>query len=322
MDRPPSTTSTRAGSIVLPVLKRASCEAYCHAARQAQANEFWWYFNGLAPYRRCSRPFADQSGRWWYRVKPAFAWPVDFFVPVIEPPRGRAFRSLLGWQYPTPEPQADSYVAMNVIAELRGYSLDRVAENKRRAIRKGQRELEIVALSPDDSSTAQAAHEIWVSHTQRTGWNSPMTPQRFAASWAELAQWPGTTVLAARAASGLMCAWLIARWIDDVMYIDTLASHTDRLESRPNDFIVYSCVLAAAQQGAARAHYSLKSSITSLEAFKQSLGFETVAFPARLHLRFPVRMGLRFLRPRLYARLRGMQPYETTMTIDASCGGE
>jgi hypothetical protein len=301
----PSDVSTTNAEFNLPTIHRTSCADYCNAARQARHNEFWWYFNGLAPYRGFSKPFHDGAGRWWYRVKPAFAWPVDFFQPLSVEPSGRGFRRLLGWQYPVAEGRHNSTVHMNVILDLTGYAMSSVEDSKRRAIRKGMRALEVVALKPDELASASAAHEVWKSHTQRTGWNSALSLDRFAASWVELGQWPGTTVLAARAKGGPICAWLIARWIDDAVYFDTLASHTDRLEDRPNDLIAFSCLKAAAEQGAKRAHYSLKSNIPSLEAFKQSLGFEAKAFPAHLRLRYPVRIGLHLLRPRLYARLRG-----------------
>jgi hypothetical protein len=286
---------------------------------RARHNEFWWYFNGIAPYRGFSKPSCDLMGRWWYSVKPAFAWPVDFFQPLAGPPRGRMFRRLLGWQYPVADGRQNSAVHMNVILDLSGYGINSVEESKRRAIRKGMRALEVVALQPNDAATASDAYEVWKSHTQRTGWNSAMLPERFAASWAELAHWPGTTVLAARAKGGPVCAWLVARWIDDTVFVDTLASHSQRLQDRPNDLIAFSCLKAASEQGARHAHYSLKSNIASLEAFKQSLGFVATAFPAHLQLRFPVRVGLRALRPKLYARLIGQEsPVATTPTSRSS----
>lgn len=300
---------------IVPTINRTSSAEYCNEAQRVRHNEIWWYFNGLAPYRGFSRPFPDGDGRWWYRVKPAFAWPIDFFMPVTRPPKGGSFRRLLGWQYPVADDRGNSTVHMNVIHDLSGYELTRVDENKRRAIRKGMRSLEVVVLNPDDPVVAREAHEVWKSHTLRTGWNSALSAERFTASWAELAQWPGTTVLAARAQGGPICAWLIARWIDDVVYVDTLASHTDRLENRPNDLIAFTCLKAAAQRGAARAHYSLRSNIPSLESFKQSLGFVATAFPASLCLRYPVRAALRLFRPELLSRLRGDVQTEDSSTL-------
>ncbi len=291
-----------------PIALAQTTEAeYCRAALSCRRNEFWWYFNGLAPYPRFSKPLHDGDGRWWYRVKPGFAWPVDFFSPFQKAPKGLSTRPLLGWQWPVPPQRANASVCMNVIRDLSNYGMPAVAENKRRAIRKGLRELEVFTLDPGDGRICDEACEVWNSHVTRTGWNRCMTAGRFSESWKELGKWPGTTVVAVRPKAGdpRMCAWLIVRVIDGTVYVDTLASHTDRLESRPNDTIVFSCLYAAQAQGILRAHYSLKSDISSLEAFKQSLGLEAYAFPARLRLRRPVGIALRLLRPGIYRRLRG-----------------
>jgi hypothetical protein len=276
---------------------------------QAVHNEFWWYFNGLAPWRGFSRPFVDDTGRWWYRVKPGFAWPVNFFDALKQQPTGREFRSLLGWQYPVEqEDAADSAVRMNVIERLDEYEIRSLPDAKRRAIRRGVRNLEVVVIDSADKATAIAAHEVWKSHVSRTGWNAPLSKDRFLYSWEELSRWPGTTVLAARVPSTrLICAWMIARVVDEVIYIDTLASHTDRLEHRPNDFIAFAALTAAKLQGTRRAHYSLASNKSSLETFKQSLGFEARAFPSRLHLRPGIGLALRLLRPGAYRRLLGLE---------------
>lgn len=288
-------------------LQKATAEEYCNSALQAQHNEFWWYFNGLAPYRRFSKPFRDGDGRWWYRVKPGFAWPLDFFTSYSKRPSGLSTHLLLGWQWPVAPREANSKVWMNVIHDLSDYGLGAVAESKRRAVRKGLRKLEVFAVDPGDAQICAEACEVWNSHVTRTGWNQCMTPARFTESWQELKDWLGTTVLAVRAKDGdqRMCAWLIARVIGETVYVDTLASHTERMDSRPNDTIVFACLCAAQAQGVRRAHYSLKSDISSLESFKQSLGFEAYPFPARLRLRFPVGPALRLLRPKIYRRLCG-----------------
>jgi hypothetical protein len=288
----------------LPALARCTEAEYCRAAAAAGHNEFWWYFNGAAPYRGYSRPF-EADGRWWFRVKPGFAWPVDFFRTLDGSPRQVARRALLGWQWPVSPEQANSAVAMNVIHDLTSYGIGSVASAKRRAVRKGLKNLRIGPAAAGDPALAREACEVWNSHVARTGWNQPMDAGRFAASWAELANWPGTTVLAARGGDGLLCAWLIARCIDDVVYIDTIASHSDRREDRPNDAMIYLALTAASKAGLRRAHYSLQSSIASLEEFKQSLGFVAHRFAARLRLRWPVGPALRLLRPRIYRRLHG-----------------
>lgn len=288
-------------------LARASEADYCRFAARARCNEFWWYFNGVAPFRGYSRPFADRGGRWWYRVKPGFAWPVDFFKPFAADYCSPGKLGLLGWQFPVDEGRADSRVWMNVIHDLPHYGIDKVAENKRRAVRKGLRQLHVTLADPRDASLCREACEVWNSHVARTGWNKPFDAAKFQRTWAELADWPGTSVLTARPRSGdeKLAAWLIARTIDDTVFVDTLASHTDRLADRPNDAIVYSALTSAQALGVAHAHYSLKSDVTSLEEFKTSLGFVAHPFSASLRMRAPVRMALRMVAPKLLQRLNG-----------------
>lgn len=304
-------SGSREGEIAESTLQlpQASMAEYCRAAQRARHNEIWWYFNGLSTRQGFSHPFEDADGRWWYCVKPLFAWPVDYFVPAEGKPRGLALRKLLGWQWPVRE-RGNSRVWMNVIHDLRDYGIESVASNKRRAVRKGLRELLIERLDPSNPATCEEARVVWNSHVERTGWNRAFEAERFRATWADLATWPGTAVLGARdpGRERCLCAWLIARVIDRVIYVDTLASHSDRLAHRPNDAIVFTALVSARAAGVQRAHYSMKSNISSLEAFKESLGFQPWGFPSQLHLRPLVGPAIRLAAPRIYQRLLGALP--------------
>ncbi|MBK8916198.1 MAG: hypothetical protein IPM64_16655 [Phycisphaerales bacterium] len=292
-------------------LARCDEDAYARSASQLRHGELWWYVGGLVR-RGTTRPFRDSSGRWWYAIKPGFIWPVNFFASLPPDAASLGWRPILGAQWPVEPQHANSRVWMNVARDIGGYGLSRVDSDKRRAVRKGLRGLSILPCDPADAQVAAEAREVWNSHVQRTGWNRPYEPAEFTASWSELARMPGTTVLAARdRATGTLCAWLIVRAIDDVAYMDTLASHTERLEHRPNDAIVFAAVASAAAAGVRHAHYSLRSSIASLEAFKRSLGFEPTAFPTRLRLRWAVRRVLAWKKPHLLRRLEGGENWNT-----------
>lgn len=288
-------------------LQATNVEWYCRTARRVRHNEIWWYYNGLVKPRGLWRPFQAGDGRWWYHVKPGFAWPLDYFDPIESGQHASPKSLLLGWQYPVPAGCEDSHVWLNVIRDLSGYDLSRVIAAKRRAIRKGFRSLDIRVSNPADAALAAQACVVWNSHVERTGWNRQMSQRDFVTSWRELAEWPGTTVLTARDAAhgNELCAWLIARVIDDTVFIDTIASHSDRLSNRPNDAIIFHCLASASRMGVRRAHYSLKSKLQTLEAFKESLGFEACPFPSRLHLRRPIGAVLRRTRPDIFKRLKG-----------------
>ena len=286
---------------------RTSEPEYCRFAQQARRSEFWWYFTPAAPYRGFSRPFLTPDDRGWYCVKPGFAWPIDFFRPYTAPPLRIPRTTLLGAQWPVRRAdESNSSVWLNVIYDLTTYGFESIDPDKRRAIRKGQKNLELRVVSPRERDVFDAALDVWNSHVARTEWNRPLNPAPFSESWRELADWPGTSVWASYdRARGQMCSWLIGRIINDVAYVDTIASHSERLANRPNDTLIFEFLAAAAHSGARRAHYSMCSAIEPLEKFKQSLGFSAQAFSAHLELRWPVEFALRGWAPRLLRRLHG-----------------
>jgi len=294
-------------------LERTTAGEYCRAVQRATQVEFWWYMGGLVGKRNRWKPFEDSSGRWWWHVKPRFAWPVDFFSPIPDAASVHPSSGLLGWQHSVQPHEANSHVRLNVIQDLSGYKLEAIEGKKRRwTIRKALRELDYAVCDATDADVASQACEVWNSHVQRTGWNKPMTTDEFRRSWHELAAMPGTTVITARdRQSHALCAWLIGRVIDGTAFIDTLTSHTDRVAGGPNDGLVFLYLISAAAMGIRHAHYGLHSKIESLESFKKGLGFTPHAFPTRLHLRFPVGPLLRILRPRDYKRLLGDENWST-----------
>ena len=148
---------------------------------------------------------------------------------------------------------------------------------------------------------------VWNSHVRRTSWNRQCEHTTFTQWWRPLADMAGTNVLGARdKQTGILCAWLIARIVEGTVYVDTIASHTDRLDQRPNDTLIFMLLYNAAQiDGVKHAHYFLKSDLETLEKFKQSLGFDSSGITSRLHVNALVGAGLRLLRPAMWQRLRG-----------------
>lgn len=288
-------------------LNTATAAEYCRAALSMQHNEFWWYLNGTAAIRGYSAPFTDRGGRWWYQIKPGFAYPVDFFSPFDTAPRIAWSKAPLGFQYPVAHRSSNSFVFANVIGNLRNYGLSMLPGSKQRAVRRGMRCLAVGVVNPVDPIVAEEARQVWNKHVQRTGWNTPMQTQRFAAAWGELAQWPGTTVIAVReiGSVGALCSWLIVRTIAGTIYLDTLVSDSDYWSRRPNDTIIFTTLQAAARVGITQAHFSLKSALPGVERFKASLGFAGHPFPTHLSLRWPVGTVLRNAFPKYYRRLQG-----------------
>lgn len=291
-------------------LRPASASEYCRSVLSIRAAETWWWMQGLAPYRGFSRPFRDRDGDWWWGAKPQFAWKMDFFHPLERVPRLPRFKRLLGCQYPAADQLVNSLVHINIIRQLEGYDLDRVASQKRRAIRKGLKHLDIVALDPCDPQIVEQARVVWNSHVERTGWNRKFDGGAFANHWRPLADMAATCVIGARTRqTGALCAWLIARVVEGTVYIDTIASHTERLEHRPNDTLIFTVLYNGARSGGVRhANYFLRSALAPLEKFKQSLGFDSSGVPARTEINLLAAFAIRHLKPALWRRLHGNWP--------------
>lgn len=304
--------SNTAAAMDIPriALKPTSTSDYCESVLSIRGMETWWWLHGLAPYRGYSRPFRDRDGHWWWRAKPQFAWTMDFLQPLERAPRLPKFKRLLGYQYPVEGKLANSLVHFNIIHHLEGYDLERVASQKRRAIRKGLKQLNIVALDPCDPQDAQQANEVWNSHVERTGWNSAFDGRAFAEHWRPLADMAATNVVGARdKQTGVLCAWLITRTVGGTVYVDTIASHTQRLEHRPNDTLIFSMLYNAARsEGVRHANYSLRSDLAPLEKFKQSLGFESGGLPACVQVNWLAALALRQFKPAIWRRLHGDWP--------------
>lgn len=304
--------SDKAPAIEVPriTLRPASASEYCESVLSIGSLETWWWQQGLAPYRGFSRPFRDRDGEWWWHIKPQFAWKMDFFQPLERVPRLPRFQRLLGCQYPVVDQLANSLAHFNMIHQLEGYGLERVASQKRRAIRKGLKHLDIVALDPCHPQTVEQAGVVWNSHVERTGWNSPFDGRTFANHWRPLADMAATCIIGARdKQTGVLCAWLIARAVAGTVYIDTIASHTERLDHRPNDTMIF-CLLhnAARTGGVQHANYFLRSDLAPLEKFKQSLGFDSSGVPARVEVNLLTAFALRHLKPAVWQRLHGDWP--------------
>jgi len=291
-------------------LNAATARDYCQSVLATPRAESFWFLTGLAPYRGFSRPFCDRQDRWWWKAKPQFAWPLDFFTPFVQRPTFPPGKCMLGCQYPVAEHDANSRVNFNVIADLADYDLPRVASSKRRAVRKGLKNLEIGLLDPTDDPSTEEARVVWNSHVERTGWNTRFESAAFRERWRPLADHAGTVILSAREReNGLLCAWVVGRLVEGCAWVDTIASHSDRLAHRPNDTLIFVLLYNAARTaGIHHANYFLRSALEPLERFKQSMGFRSDGLAARLRVNPLVALGLRILRPAVWRRLHGDQP--------------
>ena len=287
-------------------LRQATVEEYCVSLRNAKQNGFWWYQFAAPLFGRYSRPFKHQ-GHWWFQVRPGLCWSAEGTTCIDAGIRPPIAKSYLGYQVPHDAQGSNSSLVFNVIEELQSYSEADLHESKPRAIKKAYNATVVDNMCEMSSKDMAEACDVWNSLVTRTKWKKLLQHKQFEESWEELGQLPGTSILSCRdKSSGRMIGWMICKTIGNTAYVDTIASHTDGLAMRPNDILLYSFLRSAQRNsGVTIAHYSLKSFVTTLETFKQSMGFKPIAFPCFTVLRPIVKQLLPLLYPRAYRRMYG-----------------
>lgn len=290
-------------------LRRCSVDEHAEALRAARRLPFWWYQGTSRVLGNYSVPFQDGSGIWWYQVKPGLCWPVDFLRPLPPGSPGPALsRSFVGFQHVVPETsQADSSLVINAIFDLGSYGAARVGSTRRSAIRRGLRDCELTLLTAEDAGTFDECRLVWNDATVRTGWKRPQTQAQFAASWRQLIDLAGVSIIVGRdRRTGAVAGFLISKIVGDTAYLDTTASLTSMLQTNVSSALMYGFLAnAAGIQGVDKAHSAIKSYVASLEEFKTSFGFVPHRFDARTRLRPGVGPALRLLVRDRYDRMMG-----------------
>lgn len=290
-------------------LRFADVDEYCLSIRRFNNyTGFWWYIKRHPILGNFSVPFQDINGIWWYQVKPGFCWPVEILKPYEATIRPPLIRSFLGFQFVTERrTNSNSTLNINVIENLKAYDQSWIYKNKRRTVKKGSRCCDVLLLSDYERNIFIEALAAWNDLVSRTGWKRKLDLKRFEASWKELLDSPGTSILVAIDRDlGRLAGWLIVRIFGDTAYIDTIASNSFLLNSAPNDILIYTFLRNAQEiPQVTKAYYTIKSMVQPLERFKTSLGFKPWAFPSRLCLRPGFSVLLKRLFSKRYQRLTG-----------------
>ncbi len=288
-------------------LKHCTTDEYCRALVAEGDLPFWWQHE-TPPDRNYAVPFQDTLGTWWYQVRPGYAWPADAVEAVPSPGRKLPYKkTYLAYQHVVPEAErSNGALVVNMILDLPAYGARSIGD-KRRAVRKGLKCCEVIAVETIDDRRMPGALKCWNDLVSRTGWRTLRDEAYIRRTWERIIAMPGTTILLAiDREKDDVAGFLIIRTFGRTSYVDTIASNSDLLDSRPNDILMWTMLRNAQRiDGVTRAHYSIKSDVEALEKFKQSIGFEPVRFPAMLHARPGMMTALRLLKPATYRRLTG-----------------
>ena len=290
-------------------LRACSVVEHCEALKRLKRLPFWWYQGTSKIFGNFSVPFRDKMGNWWYQVKPGLCWPVET-LKTIEPSRAcPAFtKAYFGYQHlVADESEANSRLVLNIISDLTDYEPEKLKSKRRNKIRNGLKNCTLELLETYNKETFDECRATWDSLSIRTGWKEPAKERTFDEQWRMLLDCPGVSIIIAREkTSGEIAGFMLTKVIGDTAYSDTIASHTDMLQTRVNDALRYSFLANAKKlPGIKKAYSAIKSSLKGLEKFKVELGYEPYRFPANTHLRAGLESVLRLFFPDKYNRMIG-----------------
>jgi len=290
-------------------LNACSVDEHCEALLRIRRLPFWWYQGTSKIFGNFSVPFRDKMGNWWYQVKPGLCWPVET-LKTIEPSRAcPAFtKAYFGYQHlVADESEANSRLVLNTIFDLTDYGPEKLKSKRRNKIRNGLKNCTLELLETYNKEMFDECRATWDSLSIRTGWKELAKERTFDEQWRMLLDCPGVSIIIAREkTSGKIAGFILTKIIGDTAYSDTIASHTDMLQTRVNDALRYSFLANAKKlPGIKKAYSAIKSSLKGLEKFKEELGYEPYRFPANTHLRAGLETALRLFFPDKYNRMIG-----------------
>ena len=296
--------------IAAPTLRLGHCSVEEHARSLCELRRlpFWWYLGTHRLLGNFSLPFQDGDGNWWYQVKPGLCWAADCFRPLSSALRLPFHKAYLGFQCVVGgEEAANSHLVINAILDLGVYGVNVIAAIRRAGVRAGFRRCELSVLDAGDRRTILGCLTAWNDLSTRTGWKHVLEEREFVESWRLLLGCPGESVIVGKNRdTGEVAGFLIGKIIGDTAYVDTIASRTSEMQSHINDALVYGFLINSAQiPCVVKAHCAIKSYVSQLERFKESLGFHPHPFPARTVLRPGVGAVLKRGFPDQYNRMIG-----------------
>lgn len=200
---------------------------------------------------------------------------------------------------------ANGFVNVMVADELTTYSMDRLSRDRRKALKRGLKKVEVRVLPDPLILLEQGGHEVDTSFHHRTGWGPLLTPEAYRARIARIMANPAMVWFGGYVdgkLGGYICLSVIERYGG----MGTIATHTDFLPTRINDVLLYEMCRRCQEAGCVdNLSFGMHSNKPSLNQFKETMLFKHQALPAYVRLQWPVGMALRLLWPQKYRRVYG-----------------
>lgn len=228
------------------------------------------------------------DGVWWIKVAPFFCMPVNP-LQVIDccEAKPKMHKSFLGYSYIVSDKQfANKYSSKLILNHegLKNFTMESLTRERRKKVRKGLKLTEIKKIETIET-VIDDMKEIWISTHLRTGYGKPREyyAKHYKKWRASIIKQFNVTKKERWGAfyNGSLIAFMNIIQIDDTIIIDNSASHTDHLDKCPNDALYFSildhCKNLQDCEKVISGEWS--NDAPSLNAFKQSYGFEKVDLP-------------------------------------------
>lgn len=222
-------------------------------------------------------------GVWWRPIAPGVCKPVlPFQLMVPNASRPKMIKSFIGYSHLIPQGVPSNQRAEYWFIEepqLRGYSLENLSYEKRKAISKARRSGLTFSRITDLETLWSDLKEIAISMASRTGYGRP--PQYYQMCFKEWQleietefakpnrEWWGIFL------KGKLGAYMYAYLIEDTMYLQVTKVHSDFMSLRASDFLYYSIIdYCRGLEECKRVNTGRANEVPGVDRFKESLGFQ------------------------------------------------
>ncbi len=255
--------------------------------------------------------FHFSDGIWWRQVKPFYFQPADISARIL-PGTGapNPVRALGGYYHMVPGSNGNNgHITFNEIRNPATFDLASIRKNRRAMIRRGLERLQINQITSPELLLTQG-YDVYLDWERRTV--GVLVRRSNAAAyrlWIErITRHPYNLILGAFAEDRLV-AWVIARAVGGRADLSKAFSHSAFHHMEPTSTLIYAYIIICGRNPTIiTACDGLRSTKTSLEEYKASLGFKHISYPAYIHMNPVVKPFVRHLLPDQYKRLMGQYP--------------
>ncbi len=251
------------------------------------------------------RKVLEHQGIHFVEAQRGFYWPIKLAAPLRTFPR--SLPGAYGHKVVVADAaQANATLHLMLADDIPNYSLEQFSRDRRKGVRRALKAVEVRPLESPLVLAREGGYEISCSFHERTEWGQMSSRSEYEATlerW-ELDKgmvWFGGYV------EGALGGYISVSVADGYGTMGTIATHSDFLNARINDALVYELARRCQESGVVNSlAFGLYCQKKSLNQFKESMLFRCHSLPSYAHVRWPMKLALRMLRPAVYRRVYGL----------------